>query len=198
MPRVSEARAESRRLQILHAASVCIAKNGFHRTTMKQICAEARLSPGAVYTWFPSKHAIIKEMTARRLASFAEAMAATGSDPQAGVRLYLATIAQAAATPTVGRLNIYLVAEASRDRFARDTMRAVAREGVAILKNAFRRLLPHARAEADGRARLLQAAGFGIVVQSLIDPKGEIASFELAESLIAPRDGTARNRRVQA
>jgi TetR/AcrR family transcriptional repressor of uid operon len=32
---------------------------GFHQTSMQQICAEAAMSPGNVYRYFPSKEAII-------------------------------------------------------------------------------------------------------------------------------------------
>lgn len=184
MPRVSEAHAEARREQILRAASACFAKHGFHRATMKQIFAAAGLSPGSVYTWFPSKRAIIKEMTKRRLASFQSAVAAGRDDPRKAVALYLATVAQAASDPDIGWMNIHLVADAKRDRFTRDVMRTVTAEGVAVLKQAMRKLSTSGRSDADGRAALLQAAAFGIVIQSLINPDGDVASFELAERLL--------------
>ncbi|WP_182421983.1 TetR/AcrR family transcriptional regulator [Aureimonas sp. ME7] len=50
---------DQRRAQILSAARVCFARWGFHGASMNQICAEAQMSPGALYRYFPSKDAII-------------------------------------------------------------------------------------------------------------------------------------------
>ena len=60
MPKVTEAHLEARREQILQAAFACFSRNGFHQTTMQDICHEADLSPGAVYRYFESKEAIIE------------------------------------------------------------------------------------------------------------------------------------------
>ena len=62
MPKVTEAHLEARRHQILEAASSCFARRGFHQCTMHDICAEAQLSPGAVYRYFHSKEEIIEAM----------------------------------------------------------------------------------------------------------------------------------------
>ncbi|MCE7029721.1 TetR/AcrR family transcriptional regulator [Jiella avicenniae] len=51
---------EQRRQQILDAARVCFARSGFHSASMHQICAEAQMSPGALYRYFPSKDSIIE------------------------------------------------------------------------------------------------------------------------------------------
>ena len=59
MPKVSDAHIEARRQQILEAARACFARQGFHQTSIQDICLEAGLSPGAVYRYFPSKEHII-------------------------------------------------------------------------------------------------------------------------------------------
>ena len=59
MPKVTEAHLEARHQQILDAASACFARQGFHQTTMQDICREADLSPGAVYRYFAGKEDII-------------------------------------------------------------------------------------------------------------------------------------------
>lgn len=57
----TEPRAQDqRRTQILDAARACFAVSGFHGASMHQICAEAKMSPGALYRYFPSKDAIIE------------------------------------------------------------------------------------------------------------------------------------------
>jgi len=59
MPKVSDAHLEARRQQILDASSACFSRQGFHQTSMQDICREAGLSPGAVYRYFSSKEDII-------------------------------------------------------------------------------------------------------------------------------------------
>ncbi len=51
--------AQRRRRQILDAAMSCFRRRGFHQTSMQEICAEAGLSAGALYRYFPSKSEII-------------------------------------------------------------------------------------------------------------------------------------------
>ncbi|MCH8205429.1 MAG: TetR/AcrR family transcriptional regulator [Chloroflexi bacterium] len=58
-PKVTEAHREARRQQILEASFACFAREGFHQTTMQDICREAELSPGAVYGYFQGKEDII-------------------------------------------------------------------------------------------------------------------------------------------
>jgi AcrR family transcriptional regulator len=60
MPKVSEEHAAARRRQIVEAANRCFAREGFHRTTMQDIFREAKLSPGAVYTYFYGKDDLIR------------------------------------------------------------------------------------------------------------------------------------------
>lgn len=55
MPRVSDEHLAARRQQILDAAWKCFATQGFHATSMQDVFAEAGLSAGAVYRYFPSK-----------------------------------------------------------------------------------------------------------------------------------------------
>ena len=59
MPKVSDAHLEARRQQILDASEACFSRQGFHQTSMQDICREAELSPGAVYRYFSSKEDII-------------------------------------------------------------------------------------------------------------------------------------------
>ncbi len=49
----------SRQHQIARAALACFSRAGFHGASMQDICAEAGMSAGALYRYFPSKAAII-------------------------------------------------------------------------------------------------------------------------------------------
>jgi TetR/AcrR family transcriptional repressor of uid operon len=66
-----------RRSEILDAARRCFARAGFHQTSMQQICAEAGMSPGNVYRYFPSKEAIIAGIAERDRAEVAAQLANT-------------------------------------------------------------------------------------------------------------------------
>lgn len=48
-----------RRKSILQAATQCFVKNGFHGTSMKDVCLAANMSPGTLYHYFASKTEII-------------------------------------------------------------------------------------------------------------------------------------------
>lgn len=59
MPKVTDAHLAARRQQILAAARRCFLRGGFHATSMQEVIAEAGLSVGAVYRYFPSKNHLI-------------------------------------------------------------------------------------------------------------------------------------------
>jgi len=61
-PKVSEEHMEARKEQILSAAIACFSEKGFHKTSMKDICTKAALSPGAVYSYFEGKDEIIESV----------------------------------------------------------------------------------------------------------------------------------------
>jgi AcrR family transcriptional regulator len=63
MPRVSTEHRAARRQQIVDAARVCFARDGFHQTSMQDVIREANLSVGAVYRYFPSKNDLIAALT---------------------------------------------------------------------------------------------------------------------------------------
>src|SRR5512139_1067077 len=71
MPKVTEEHRLARREQILAAASRCVAREGFHKTTMADVIREADLSAGAVYGYFRGKSDIIRAIAERSIGSVA-------------------------------------------------------------------------------------------------------------------------------
>jgi TetR/AcrR family transcriptional regulator, transcriptional repressor of aconitase len=59
MPKVSQARLDARRQQILDAARARFASHGFAHTSMADIVTESGLSNGAIYRYFTSKDEIV-------------------------------------------------------------------------------------------------------------------------------------------
>lgn len=70
-----------RRTEILDAAQSCFARSGFHQASMQEICAEANMSPGNLYRYFPSKEAIIAGICERDRAEAAESFNAVHQAP---------------------------------------------------------------------------------------------------------------------
>ena len=74
-------RQADRREEILVAAQRCFARSGFHQSSMQEICAEAGMSPGGLYRYFPSKEAIISAIAERDRADAAANFAAVANIP---------------------------------------------------------------------------------------------------------------------
>jgi AcrR family transcriptional regulator len=65
MRRANAQLQSDRRAEILTAAERCFVRDGFHGASMQDICAEAGMSPGNLYRYFPSKEALIAGIAER-------------------------------------------------------------------------------------------------------------------------------------
>ncbi|WP_328606945.1 TetR/AcrR family transcriptional regulator [Amycolatopsis sp. NBC_00345] len=74
MPRVSQQYKDDQRAEILAAARRCFVRNGFHRTSMQDVFAEAGKSAGAVYRYFPKKEDMIVGVADQNLHDVAEVL----------------------------------------------------------------------------------------------------------------------------
>jgi TetR/AcrR family transcriptional repressor of uid operon len=72
VPAARETAYDGRRQQILDAARTCFARSGFRGASMQEICLEARMSPGGLYRYFPSKEAIIEAIAQEERCGAAE------------------------------------------------------------------------------------------------------------------------------
>ncbi len=75
MRRANTQLQSDRRAEILAAAQRCFVRSGFHGASMKDICAEAGMSPGNLYRYFPSKEALIAGIAERDRAEVAQQFA---------------------------------------------------------------------------------------------------------------------------
>lgn len=75
MLQASQNGADKRAL-ILDAAETCFVRSGFHRTTMQDVAAEAGMSAGNLYRYFPSKDAIVVGLSERDRRDVADSFAA--------------------------------------------------------------------------------------------------------------------------
>ena len=77
-------RAENREAQIqriLDASKKCFVRSGFRGASMHEICAEAGMSPGALYRYFPSKESIIEAISENNRREDMAFLARMGSGP---------------------------------------------------------------------------------------------------------------------
>jgi TetR/AcrR family transcriptional regulator, repressor for uid operon len=77
---VQDTPVADRRSRILDAAERCFVRSGFHRTTMQDVAAEAGMSPGNLYRYFPSKDAIVIGLTERDRSNVAKDFATFDGD----------------------------------------------------------------------------------------------------------------------
>jgi AcrR family transcriptional regulator len=59
MRRLNPVKHEEKRQEILAAARACFIREGFRGASVAEICAEAGISPGHLYHYFPGKEAIV-------------------------------------------------------------------------------------------------------------------------------------------
>lgn len=94
MPKLSQARQELRREQILHAAMRCFVRTGMERTSIADITAESGLSAGSIYTHFASKAEIVQatahDLLERRLKAIADLVTEVRSPSPAQLLRHLA------------------------------------------------------------------------------------------------------------
>lgn len=189
MPKVTEAHSAARRQQIIDAAYRCFARKGFHQASMRDIYEEAKLSPGAVYHYFPSKDAIIQASFEfdydRSLALFATATAS--DDPLKALHELIAFFFQGldgAAALGAGRVNVQGWGEALVNPPLRETLQRVMTQYLVALTQIVR------RAQAMGQfdpsldpqalGRILLSLYYGLELQKALDPALEVASYAAA------------------
>ncbi len=68
MPKTSPEHLTMRREQILSAAMLCFARDGFHAASMAQVIKASKMSAGSVYRYFPNKRALIHASAKRAMA----------------------------------------------------------------------------------------------------------------------------------
>jgi TetR/AcrR family transcriptional regulator, repressor for uid operon len=117
MRKIDPEKQLAKRRQILDAAMICFAKQGFHATSTAQICTQAGMSPGNLFHYFPTKDSIICAIAeldrAETLATLSVLDAA--DDIVIGLQNVARQVILASSEPTYGALSIEIAAEAARN-----------------------------------------------------------------------------------
>jgi AcrR family transcriptional regulator len=189
MPKVKAATLAARRDEILEAAEMCFARQGFHQTTISDVIRESGLSAGCIYTHFASKEDLIQAIGERRHARDSALFAARGEE------LHPLDTLRAIARTFVGdlqkeqglrsrRVALQLWAEALRDEVIREQVTGGIRTPIAgiveLLRRGQRLGLIDGTINPRAVARTMVAMFQGMVLQRLW---GE--PFSAAESMSA-------------
>jgi AcrR family transcriptional regulator len=201
MPKITEAKRETRRQQILDAALTCFARDGFHATTTADIVRESGVSQGALYLYFATKDDIIVALADDRhqAEAFINGLAQSEHDPIRGLLSLIELYGQGLADPrrvAARRVGVQGWGEALRN----DRIRASVVEGLALVRAAIARLIERgqrtgqirADADPDAVARTLIAMFQGLVLQVTwgdvadLHACGRVVHAMIRETLLTP------------
>lgn len=196
MPKLAPETQQARRERILCAAERCFIEKGFHPATMADICREAGVSSGALYTYFASKEELIAGLCEREKNRFAKELA--GITETAGFLAALRSLAeQYCCHEPAGkvRLHIEIAAEAGRNEAIARTvleMDRIVRQSLAELLEREKhagRIAPEVPAESI--VRVMGALGEGLFLKRAIDPDFDPkplipAMMTMMSALLAP------------
>ncbi|MGJ5178619.1 TetR/AcrR family transcriptional regulator [Bradyrhizobium oligotrophicum] len=144
MPKLKPATMAARRGEILLAAEVCFARQGFHQTTISDVIAESGLSAGCIYGHFASKEDLIQAIGARRHDRDGALLAAARDipDPLEGLRaIARASLADIQKEDGLRsrRIALQLWAEALRDDAIREQVADGVRKPIALVTELLQR-----------------------------------------------------------
>jgi AcrR family transcriptional regulator len=196
MPRLKPEIQRARRDHILDAAERCFARAGFHRTTIQDICKQAGVSPGALYTYFDSKEALIAGIAERDRAEFAERLAGVAAAPD-----FLAALKElgehyfGCGTKPSHLMCIEIGLESTRNPRIAEIHRSVDKFVSSSIERLFRRLQDEGRIapelEIPVVVNLFSVIADGMFWRRAVDPAfdGAVmvpASFQLLVGLLKP------------
>lgn len=197
MPRVTEAHREARRMQILEAAFSCFGEHGFHQTSMRDICGEAELSPGAVYQYFEGKEDLIRaigEVSRESVQALFEQLHAGGAAPETlgDFMMHLARHVEESQDREAFAIQVRLWGEALSTPALREMMQAnyddLIERLAAIVRQGQDLDEINGSLDPEAAARMLIATYQGIVLQKAVDPDMDAwAPFEVVDALLGGR-----------
>lgn len=185
MPKITDAKRESRRQQILDAARVCFSRDGFHATTTADIVRESGVSQGTLYLYFETKDDIVAALADDRHQSeaFLTALAQSEPDPVQGLFLMIELYGRSltdAQRMEARRVGIQGWAEALRNARIHESVTG----GVAKVRAAIARLIERgqragevrADIDPDAAARIMIATFQGLILQASWGERIELAA----------------------
>lgn len=203
MPRTKPEHKAQRRAQIIAAARACFARQGFHRTTLQDVFAEAGLSAGCVYNYFQSKDDLILAIAEERHKDERRALTTgDGDDPAerlTGIARHFIDAYLSDKGVEKRRIAIQTWSEAMLSpailQSVREGLDTPCRELAELIRRAQAvGRLARAR-DPDATARTFVALFHGMLLQKLWDPKLDVEPcFAMFEHLLEPPPAKSRSQ----
>jgi TetR/AcrR family transcriptional regulator, repressor for uid operon len=181
-PAAETDRTGARCRQVLDAASVCFAQEGFHGTSMARLAKAAGMSVGHIYHYFDSKEAIIAAIVQRELVRQLELFEELRQKDDV-LQALVDSADQGLAKrmdARQARLRLEVLAEAGRNpkiaaalRAADETVRRTFREVVAT---AVRRRAALSASELDARIEVVIGLFDGMMIRGIRNPGLDMAA----------------------
>ncbi len=177
MPRLAEATRRQRRQRLIDAAWRCVARGGFHNLSVDDVCAEARLSKGAFYTYFEHKRDLLLALLDDDAAALASVVGEAEHQPAAAsqIRRFVAGLVDRGSNSAAVQLRADLWAEIASD----DVLRARFLEAMQQRRVRLAELIERAVASGDlvevpanALAAIFLALGDGLMLHRVLDPSG--------------------------
>jgi AcrR family transcriptional regulator len=197
---------ETRRQQIVDAASTCARRAGFHGASMAEIAQAAGLSVGQIYRYFENKEAIIAAIVAQDMAEMRDKFAKLQSSGEPLIEAILDSCSQAVDDHydlERSALTLEVLAEAARNPRAATILQDADAEGRVFRHDVLRQVLPPGCGERElaARGEVLAMLFEGMAVRGLNNPAsdrtaiGEVLRAMLRHLLVEmpckPGDSTA-------
>lgn len=171
------------RRRVLDAAIACFTRSGFHGTSMHEVCAEAGMSPGALYRYFPSKDAIIIAIVEEERAARASLMACLDEAPSfvEGLTAMGNHLFSGEMPMVCVELGPEISAEASRNPVLKAKFDEVEDEMTDAVRRAF--VAAQGRGEidpaidADAALVMINAIGDGLLLRRRLEPELPLAAM---------------------
>ena len=201
MPKVTEEHLEARRKQIIGAAAECFIEKGFKKTSMRDICRAAKLSPGAVYNYFTSKDKIIEAVAQAAQEQNVEIIASAAEDdkPLWGVAKVFFSMARDPACIRSTGLSLELFAESSVNpqiaKGLRENINASIVKLAEFVKSEQERGLINGDLDSKAIAQVLMSQFWGLNIMIFIDLKVNIDEFSSVFEAILNGRFSVRSRK---
>jgi AcrR family transcriptional regulator len=156
MPKISPEAYRERRGRIMDAARRCFVRKGIH-ISVDDICAEARVSKGALYGYFPSKEAVIQAIADEHIADLAKVRAASSAEELVDALLERINNGD--------RASCRLELEAWAHALTREQLRNRLMENTGELRSSIEQALK--RIEAKGKPRDLPSPDMALIIETL-------------------------------
>ncbi len=201
MPKVTKEHLEARRKQIIEAAAECFIEKGFKKTSMRDICRAAKLSPGAIYNYFTSKDKIIEAIAQASQEQNVEIITSAAEDdnPLWGIAKVFFSMARDPACIRSTGLSLELFAETSVNpqiaKGLRENIDASIVKLAEFVKSEQQRGMINGDLDSEAIAQVIMVLFWGLNILIFLNMKVNIDEFSSVFEAILKGQFSVRKRK---